>query len=556
MKWVKVILILVMIPACAFASPNTDLLPYFGRYELTTESRQSLLANGHKPKDLENFSPLYVLAGVNGIDVETHYYPNAPLSRANSGAHVFENTKRDLRLVFQAPAGASNEQAIGVSVTFGRFQGNYRRIAPSSPEPAETNDMNTPPLNQAKTMIRNGTYKNIHSLLVIKDGRTVFEEYFNGSDEAHQHQIRSAGKSITAILIGIAIDQGYLTGVGQNLTPFYPEYQPSSGWPQGLDKVDIKSLLTMTSGFDCNDLQSPYYKCEMEMFKSNDWIEYALTRPITRPPNQHYAYNSSSLMLLNGAIRVPAQRSVPRFADQYLFKPLGISGNYWRYSPKRRAFMGGSARMTARNMAKIGLLYLNKGQWNGRQIVSASWVDESTRQHVIADDHFGYGYLWWRGETFVNGRHIRTVFASGNGGQRIFIFPALNAVVVFTAGNYNASASQEFDILERHIIPALMPESSPPQNDSTPVPLCEKFTGTYRFENVTLFVTCEKSEVHVQRKDRDKAALTQITPTLFHYLDTDRSAYFKFVPNNQGVFDTMEYYRRFVKIVFTRMETE
>jgi CubicO group peptidase (beta-lactamase class C family) len=209
-----------------------------------------------------------------------------------------------------------------------------------------------------------GDYVNIHSVVVVKDGSLVLEAYFDGNDRHTLHQIRSATKCIGSMLTGIAIDRGFIDSVNEPIHKFFAEdYEPAGGWTDRARQVEIRHFLSMMSGYECDDLTTNF-ACENAMYNSNDWVQYSLDLPFAHSPGEHWAYNSSSLILVGEAVARSSELEMKAFADRYLFGPLGIERFRWQFSPKGRAWIGGGARMTPREMAKIGQLMLNRGLWN------------------------------------------------------------------------------------------------------------------------------------------------------------------------------------------------
>jgi CubicO group peptidase (beta-lactamase class C family) len=306
--------------------------------------------------------------------------------------------------------------------------------------------------------IKTGDYVNIHSVLVVKDGRLVVEEYFDGHDRKSLHEIRSATKSIGSILTGIAIDNGFVQSETDPIHAYFEnDYAPSYGWDRRSRQVEIRDLLSMMSGYDCDDLATDF-ACEDAMYGTDDWVQYALDLPFAHDPGQHWAYNSSSLILVGEAIARGSGLTLDEFAERYLFEPLGIRGIQWNISPKGRAWIGGGARMTPREMAKTGQMMLNGGLWNGKRILSKEWIDKSTARQGEMHSGVDYGYLWQSGEAVFGNRMIRGYWASGNGGQYIIVLPDDAMVAVFTGGNYNDPlANQPFRMLLNNIVPAFLP---------------------------------------------------------------------------------------------------
>jgi CubicO group peptidase (beta-lactamase class C family) len=232
------------------------------------------------------------------------------------------------------------------------------------------------------------SYKNIHSTLIVKNGKLVLEEYFYGYHKDKNHRISSATKSIGSVLTGIAIDKGLLKNAEVTLYPYFINDAIDTEWDDWSKTVTVKHLLTMTSGYDCDDHRTDF-ACEHEMYKTNDWLKYALNLSMSYPPGTHWAYNSTSLILVGEIISRQSGMSISDFADQTLFGPLEITDFKWGLSPKGRAWLAGNARMKPRDMARFGIMVLNNGKWKGRQIVSPAWLRSL--------HHIGYlpdSYCW------------------------------------------------------------------------------------------------------------------------------------------------------------------
>ena len=331
--------------------------------------------------------------------------------------------------------------------------------------------------------IRSERYKNIHGILIVKEGKLILEEYFHGFNREKPHQIRSATKSIGSILTGIAIDHGFIKDVEERIYPYVKEYETGQKWDARVRDITLKSLLTMTSGFACDDHATPRFQCEEAMYETDDWVKYALNLPVAHKPGEHWAYNSSSLILVSEFISKTSTMTLPDFADTYLFVPLGIKDFHWGFSPKGRAWIAGNAKMKPRDMAKIGLLMLNSGRWKGKQIISEKWISESTREHERSENNWGYGYLWWMGKQLFGEQFISGYWAAGNGGNYIFVCPALDLVAVFTGGNYNSIVElQTLGMLTNYIIPAILPPSKPRESISLDPAILDSYVGEYQLQ--------------------------------------------------------------------------
>jgi len=314
--------------------------------------------------------------------------------------------------------------------------------------------------------ILSNDYKNVHSVLLVKNGKLILEEYFLEFHRERPHQIRSATKSINSILTGIAIDQGLIKDVTEKTYPYLKSYEPTEGWDMRVRDVTIKSILTMTSGYDCDDFGTRY-ACELNMKNSDDWLKCAMNLSMVHEPGSYWAYNSVTPQLIEEIISERSGMSLQNFSNKYLFEPLGITDFHWFLTPKGRTYVSGEARMRPRDMAKIGYLALNKGKWKNTQIVSERWIYESTKEHTSPPVHSllaksslgtcGYAYLWWTKDFSINKENIQSFFATGSGGQMIFVFPRLHLVAVFTQGNYGSSLCyQPFEMLTDYIIPAIL----------------------------------------------------------------------------------------------------
>lgn len=304
---------------------------------------------------------------------------------------------------------------------------------------------------------------NIHSLLLARHGKLLLDEYFYGYEPTEIHQLQSTSKSVLSILMGIAADQ-HLLQTDDKLIKYFPKYRSKPNWDVRKNKITLGTLLSMTSGFACDDGQ--YRKaggagCEVDMLNSPDWLDFCLTQPMAHQPGQHYGYCTSCLTLLGAVLAKQSGMSVGEFAQKYLYDPLGIHSVQWLTGPNGITEVGASHWLRPRDMAKLGLLYLDKGNWNGKQVVSAKWVEESTHPQPIPPDgkpwptFTGYGYLWWSQKIPTPRGDIFTYYANGKGGQYIIVVPDMDLVCVMTAGYYQAwSSDQGLEFFKDYIINA------------------------------------------------------------------------------------------------------
>jgi CubicO group peptidase (beta-lactamase class C family) len=292
---------------------------------------------------------------------------------------------------------------------------------------------------------------NIHSILVARHGRLLFEHYRPGEDEcwgeplgnvAHgpesKHDLRSVTKSVISLLFGTTLDRKLIKDIDQAVIDWFPEY--SDLRTPDKERISLRHLLTMSAGLDWNEYVpfSDPKNSEMRMIAAADQYRYVLEQPVVAPGGQVWNYNSGGTLLLEAVIAKAAGKALDDVARKFLFEPLGITDYAWTKNPKSGILEVGGLRLRSRDLAKIGQLLLNGGNWQGRQIVSERWVKDSTAAHIgPADLTYFYGYQWWLGRSLLAaGREVPWICAMGHGGQRIFAVPALDLVAVVTAGLY------------------------------------------------------------------------------------------------------------------------
>ena len=304
----------------------------------------------------------------------------------------------------------------------------------------------------------------IHAVLAARGGKLIFERYFKGSDEVPGrifgrrvenvsfdadtlHDMKSVSKSVASLALGIAIDRGLIKSVDEPIFSFFPELSDLRS-PEK-DRIRLSHAITMSMGLqwvEATPATGDYNNDEARMHMAWDQCRYVLGLPVTAPAGQAFFYNTGALALVAAIIRKATGRQLDEFARETLFEPMGITRVEWgKYRGETDA--GGGLRLRPRDMAKIGQLVLAGGRWNGRQIVSKSWIETSTSLKLKATDGLSYGYLWWLGRTVINGHAIHWPAAFGRGGQSIRIVPELDLVVVVTAGYYQDYSPQAFQAL-------------------------------------------------------------------------------------------------------------
>jgi CubicO group peptidase (beta-lactamase class C family) len=307
----------------------------------------------------------------------------------------------------------------------------------------EQQGMDAHPLAQMVEAIKKQNLK-VDSVLVIRHGYIVSENYFTrGQDDPHQ--LFSVTKSFVSALVGIAISQGAIKGVDQPVLDFFPGMTAHDDARK--QAMTLDNLLTMTSGLDWTEGDRAYY----QLVNHPDWVKFMLDRPMVEEPGQRFNYCSGCSFVLSAIVQKTTGMYTLDFAQANLFGPLGIANPSWEKGSGGIVNGGWGLSLTSRDMAKLGYLYLNRGVWDGRQVVPAEWVKTSVEKHVSTGGAgvLDYGYQWW---TYPA---LDAYTARGRGGQLIFVIPRLDMVIVFTSNMDSDGAL--FDLIEKYIVPAARP---------------------------------------------------------------------------------------------------
>lgn len=310
----------------------------------------------------------------------------------------------------------------------------------------------------------NGT-ANIHSIVIERHKKIVAEIYRSGADTTMMnryglgnpfaadiefdattlHDVRSVSKSVTSLLFGLAKYRDLMPGMATPVLSEYPEFADFAT-PERMS-ITYGHLLTMTSGLSWQEWGHSFITShETRLLWKNDRARYVLDREVASLPGEKFHYNGGNTAVLADTIEKKTGIPLAELARSELFEPLGITTWEWATDSQGRALPHAGLRLTPRDMAKIGRLVLQKGKWNGKQLIAPDWIEASLRTQVKTgvtffssnEEELGYGYQWWTGNSRNRNRIISWSAAIGNGGQRIYVVPSLDMVVVFTAGDYGS----------------------------------------------------------------------------------------------------------------------
>lgn len=356
-----------------------------------------------------------------------------------------------------------------------------------------------------------GKFQNLHSILILRAGELVFEEYSNGFDAQTLQYTASVSKSVGSILLGIAMDQGLVPGVEGGvldapLVEVLPEYGEQFEADPRKANILLRHALSMTGGLAWDESSLPYSD------PGNDWIRasqsadpigFALSRPVVAEPGAEFNYHGVYSILPSYLIQRETGESAETFAAEFLFQPLGITEWRWDDIANGLTDTDGGLHLRPRDMAKLGQLYLNGGAWDGRQIVSRAWVEESTSRQIANQDSPDYCLLWWCGDIHYGGQSAWTFLASGHGGQKIFVFPEFDLVVVVTQQVFENPHEElnNLAIMSRYVLPAADPEFQ----DAPPVQLdrqaLARYEGTYSGRTAPIRIELRDGSLFAESED-------------------------------------------------------
>jgi CubicO group peptidase (beta-lactamase class C family) len=324
-----------------------------------------------------------------------------------------------------------------------------------------------PLLVKMDSLVKSGKYERITSILIAKDGKLLYEKYYNGTNVNSKHNTRSATKTMATLLTGIAIDKGFLISEKDKIFKYLKHTLPVKNPDKRKENITIEDLLTMTSILESDDSNWHSRGHEERMYFIEDWTQFLVDLPVRSYPfgpkpedspyGRVFAYASAKSAAVAEILQKAIKSDLVIFTKKYLFKPLDIKEYTLNYSPKGILNTAGGSEYRSRDFLKLIQLCLNKGKWNNEQIISSAWIEKATTPKVNAYEGVDYGYLLWL-KSFGKDKKYKSYYMSGNGGNKVLACPELNLTVVITATNYNNRSSHNYtdEIMNEYIIPSIV----------------------------------------------------------------------------------------------------
>lgn len=349
-------------------------------------------------------------------------------------------------------------------------------ISGQAPSPADPAGSLSTRISAMDAAVRAGDFKQVTSILVSRQGRITYESYFDAGGAEERRNTRSVTKTVTAMLVGAAIQAGRLPGVQARVMSYFANMEPFANPDPRKRAITVEDFLTMSSLLECSDENEYSRGNEERMYLVEDWVRFTLDLPVkgfpdwmpkpeASPYGRAFSYCTAGVSTLGALLERATGESLDNFAHRSLFAPLGISGERWAHSPTGFAQGGGGLMLRSRDLLALGQLLLDHGRRDGRQILSQAWVTAMMTPHVRIDDERGdYGYLLWLPTFKVQGRSINAAGMYGNGGNKVVIIPALQMVIVITTTNYGVAHSHALSerLITDYILPAALATDSAP----------------------------------------------------------------------------------------------
>jgi CubicO group peptidase (beta-lactamase class C family) len=295
--------------------------------------------------------------------------------------------------------------------------------------------------------VLSGRYGQVTSLWIEQNDKLVYEHYFQDTTPETRHNMRSVGKTVTGMLLGLAIDKGFIASANSLVAPFFDDLRPFDHDDPRKEAMTLEDLLTMSGPLECDDWNSFSRGNEERMYLVEDWSAFFLNLPIKNRPSWEipdsdggfgrlFSYCTAGAQLLGEVVERASEEAAADFAARYLFGPLGITNPKWNYASSGKAHLGGGLELTTSEWARLARLYVNQGRLGARQIISTAWIDRSFSDYVQIDEQTNYGYFWWRPRYEIGGETFAANVMNGSGGNRVYALPEFKMVIVISKSDF------------------------------------------------------------------------------------------------------------------------
>ncbi len=332
---------------------------------------------------------------------------------------------------------------------------------------SKVNSLDSSLLKKMDSTVKAGTYEKITSILIAKNGDVLFEKYYGSNDINSKHNTRSGTKTMATLLTGIAIKKGFINSEKDKIFDYLPQKLPVENPNKRKATISIEDLLTMSSMLECNDNNSFSRGNEERMYLIEDWTQFFVNLPIRSytfnpkpeelPYGRSFSYCTAGAATMAEVVESAIKMKLDQFAKKELLTPLGISDYKLHYTPQGILNTAGGSEYRSRDFLKLIQLCLNKGKWNGKEIIPASWIEKASTPKVEAFGGMKYGYLFWLAD-FGTKKKVSTFAMAGNGGNKIIACPELGLTVVLTSTNYNNRKAHRYtnELMDKFIVPAFI----------------------------------------------------------------------------------------------------
>nr|WP_236673728.1 serine hydrolase [Comamonas sp. JC664] len=304
--------------------------------------------------------------------------------------------------------------------------------------------------------VKEGTVEVPDAVLVARDGTLLYERYWNGFKREDAHDLRSATKSVTSLLVGMAHERGLLSDLDASVLSLLPHLTPVRNADPRKERITLRHLLQMRSGLSCDDWDPKSPGNEERMYGTRDWARFIVDVPMRDEPGTVTRYCTGGVVLLGAVLEHVSGRSIADLSREWLFSPLKVQDFTWKPAGRRGTDTGGHLHLRPRDFLKLGQVVLEGGAWKGERLVSEAWVSESVNPLGPLGDA-GYGLLWWSTRFVIQGTPVEVTFARGNGGQYVIAAPSLGLTAAFTGSHYNGAGSAlPLELFGRYVLPAVL----------------------------------------------------------------------------------------------------